>query len=781
MKKILSLLVGIVLLQTSMYAQQNAASIYAGIKKLGVMGSVLYIAAHPDDENNSFLPYLTKEKNYRTAYLSLTRGDGGQNLIGKEQGIELGLIRTQELLAARRIDGAEQYFSTAYEFGFSKSADEALTIWDHQKVLSDVVWVIRQYQPDIIITRFPGDARAGHGHHAASSIIANEAYLAAADPTKFPEQLKKGVSVWKAKRILWNTFNFGSVNTTSNNQFKIEVGGYNVIEGKSYGEIGAEARTMHKSQGEGRPRRRGASYEFFETTGGEAPVNDLMDGIDISWSRLGAVSIQTEVNNLVKQFQIDQPSAIVPSLVALYTKVKALPNSVWRNYQLQQIQSLIKDAAGIFIEASTQKAQVIPGENLGLQVLINQRSSANAQLVKLQLPSKDSLIQKTLGNNQNTIIDYTFKVDASTPISQPYWLVQPKTEGMFIVNDYSFIGKAENDPAFTITAQLNIEGVDFYFPQAIQYKYTDPTKGDVYQPLAVIPAKETKYNKEVYLMKSNKPIEISYQQIDHQGATVQKSTWIKNANESLPTNAGDIYRKTIQYDHIPTLNYFTRAATKIVPININTKKATVGYIDGAGDKLPEALTELGYQVVILKESDINKTTLAGLDAIVVGIRAYNMYEWITEKNDLINEYIQQGGNYIVQYLKSNQVGINKVKVGPYAFSVNGSRRVTQENVPVDFVLSNHPVLNTPNKISADDFANWVQERSTYQAENIDPHFEMPLSMHDANEQASNGSLLIAPYGKGNMVYASITLFRQLPAGNPGAYKLLANLVELPKH
>ncbi|MFZ9242419.1 MAG: PIG-L family deacetylase [Sediminibacterium sp.] len=781
MKKILSLLVGIVLLQTSMHAQQNAASIYAGIKKLGVMGSVLYIAAHPDDENNSFLPYLTKEKNYRTAYLSLTRGDGGQNLIGKEQGIELGLIRTQELLAARRIDGAEQYFSTAYEFGFSKSADEALTIWDHQKVLSDVVWVIRQYQPDIIITRFPGDARAGHGHHAASSIIANEAYLAAADPTKFPEQLKKGVSVWKAKRILWNTFNFGSVNTTSNNQFKLEVGGYNVIEGKSYGEIGAEARTMHKSQGEGRPRRRGASYEFFETTGGEAPVNDLMDGIDISWSRLGAASIQTEVNNLVKQFQIDQPSSIVPSLVALYTKVKALPNSVWKNYQLLQIQSLIKDAAGIFIEASTQKAQVIPGENLGLQVLINQRSSVNTQLLKLQLPSKDSLIQKTLGNNQNTIIDYTFKVDASTPISQPYWLVEPKTEGMFIVNDYSLIGKAENDPAFTITAQLKIEGVDFYFPQAIQYKYTDPTKGDVYQPLAVIPAKETKYNKEVYLMKSNKPIEISYQQIDHQGATVQKSTWIKNANESLPTNANDIYRKTIQYDHIPTLNYFTRATTKIVPININTKKATVGYIDGAGDKLPEALTELGYHVVLLKESDINKQTLAALDAIVVGIRAYNMYEWITEKNDLINEYIQQGGNYIVQYLKSNQVGINKVKVGPYAFSVNGSRRVTQENVPVDFVLPNHPVLNTPNKISADDFANWVQERSTYQAENIDTHFEMPLSMHDANEPASNGSLLIAPYGKGNMVYASITLFRQLPAGNPGAYKLLANLVELPKH
>jgi LmbE family N-acetylglucosaminyl deacetylase len=781
MKKLLLLIVGFGCFNGSIQAQQNAASIYAGIKKLGVMGSVLYIAAHPDDENNSFLPYLTKEKNYRTAYLSLTRGDGGQNLIGKEQGIELGLIRTQELLAARRIDGAEQYFSTAYEFGFSKSADEALTIWDHQKVLSDVVWIIRQFQPDIIITRFPGDARAGHGHHAASAIIANEAYIAAADPNRFPEQLKMGVTVWKAKRILWNTFNFGSVNTTNNNQFKLEVGGYNVIEGKSYGEIGAEARTMHKSQGEGRPRRRGASYEFFETTGGDAPVNDLMDGIDIGWSRLGAASLQTELNNILKQFQIDQPAVIVPSLVSLYTKVNSLPNSVWKNYQLQQIQSLIKDAAGIFIEASTQKSQVIPGETIGVQLLINQRSTANTQLVKISLPAKDSMLQKVLSNNQNTIIDYSFKVDASTAISQPYWLVEPKTEGMFMVNDYSFIGKAENDPAFTITAHLNIEGVDFSFVQPIQYKFTDPTKGDVYQPIAVIPSKETKYDKEVYLMRSSKPIEISYQQIDHQGATVQKTAWVKNANESLPTSSKDIYRKTIQYDHIPSLNYFTTASTKVVPINIISKKATVGYIDGAGDKLPEALSELGYQVVLLKAADITKSNLANLDAIVVGIRAYNMFEWITEKNDLINEYIQQGGNYIVQYLKSNQVGINKVKVGPYAFSVNSSRRVTQENVPVDFVLPNHPVLNTPNKISKDDFAHWVQERSTYQAENIDSHFEMPLSMHDANEPASNGSLLIAPYGKGNMVYASITLFRQLPAGNPGAYKLLANLVELPKH
>ena len=781
MKKILLILICIGFLKSEMSAQQNAASIYAGIKKLGVMGSVLYIAAHPDDENNSFLPYLTKEKNYRTAYLSLTRGDGGQNLIGKEQGVELGFIRTQELLAARRIDGAEQYFSTAYEFGFSKSAEEALAIWDHQKVLSDVVWVIRQFQPDIIITRFPGDARAGHGHHAASSIIANEAYLAAADPNQFPEQLKRGVTVWKAKRILWNTFNFGSVNTTNNNQFKLEVGGYNVLEGKSYGEIGAEARTMHKSQGEGRPRRRGASYEFFETTGGDAPKNDLLDGVDISWSRLGAASIQEDIAAIVKQYQIERPAASVPALVALYTKVNALPKTVWRNYELQQIQHLIKEAAGIFIEASTQKAQVIPGETMAVQVLINQRSENPSILGQVQISCKDSVINKPLQQNQNIQLDYSFKVAESTAISQPYWLVNPKTEGMFIVDNYDLIGKAENDPMFTITVKLKLNGVDFSYIQPIQYKYTDPTKGDVYQPIAVIPAKEVKYDKEVYLMRSNKPVEISFQEIDHQGSTEQKSSLIKSSKDALPTSSSAIYRKTIQYDHIPTINYFPTATTKIVELNVRSKKAIVGYIDGAGDKLPEALTALGYQVVNLKESDITKEHLASLDAIIVGIRAYNMYEWISEKNDIINEYIQQGGNYIVQYLKSNQVGINKVKVGPYAFSVNASKRVTQENVPVEFVLPNHPVLNIPNKIISEDFENWVQERSTYQAENIDPHFEMPLSMHDANEPASNGSLLIAPYGKGNMIYSSITLFRQLPAGNPGAYKLLANLVELPKH
>ena len=769
------------LFHASLYAQKNSADIYAQIKKMGVVGSVLYVAAHPDDENNSFLPYLTKERMYRTGYLSLTRGDGGQNLIGKEQGVELGLIRTQELLAARAQDGAEQYFSRAYEFGFSKSYEEALTIWNHEQVLSDAVWVIRKFQPDIIITRFPRDARAGHGHHSASAIIANEAYIAAADSTKFTEQFKYGVKPWKAKRILWNTFNFGSVNTTNNSQLNMEVGGYNATVGKSYGEIGAEARTMHKSQGEGRPRRRGSSFEFFELTGGEPATTDMMDGVKTNWDRLQAPGIQLAINDIIKHYEIENPAKSVPALVNLYKLITALPNSLWRNYKLSELQSIIKDAAGIYMEASSQQQEVFPGTNLQVQLFFNQRSNATAVLEKISLPGKDSIFGKALVNNQNISWDFSFKIPSTQAISQPYWLVEPKTEGMFVVNDQMLIGKAENDPVFTANCSVFIEGQSFSFTLPIQYKYVDPTKGDVFQPIVVVPLRETKYDKEVVLLNAGKPVKLGYQEINHTGSTVHQEVEVKLASENLPTALDQLYKRTIQYDHIPTITYFAPATTKLVELNVKTKGTKVGYIDGAGDKLPEALIELGYEVTVLKESDIELNKLKTFDAIVVGIRAYNMFEFLTTQNDILNAYIEQGGNLIVQYLKSNQVGIHKVKVGPYAFTVNSGKRVTQENAPVNFVLPAHSVLNYPNKIVASDFEHWIQERSTYMAENVDAHFEAPLSMNDKGETPSTGSLLIAPYGKGNMVYLSLVLFRQLPAGNPGAYKLLANLISLPKH
>jgi len=798
----------------------SSADIYMQLKKLNVLGSVLYIAAHPDDENNGFLPYLAKEKLYRTGYMSLTRGDGGQNLIGSEQGIELGMIRTQELLAARRIDGAEQYFSRAYEFGFSKNADEALRIWDRQKVLSDVVWMIRKFQPDIIITRFPGDARAGHGHHAASSIIAQEAFTAAADPNKFPEQFQYGVKPWQAKRILWNGFNFGGNNNTPGGPgiFQMEVNILNPLIGKSYGEIGGEARTMHKSQGEGRPRRRGPITESFQTLNGEAPKTDLMDGIVTDWSRIpGADGIQGRINTITNAFRLDQPQASVPALIDLYRAIKALPAGNWRDQKLAETQQLIEACAGFFAEATTSQENVVQGDTLRVSFFFNERYKIDAGLKHIRLENFDSSLNTPLPQNANVTINKILPVPADKKISQPYWLVYPQQESMFDVRDQMLIGKAENDPSFEAIYTVNLGGEDFTIRRPVYYKFVDPAKGELYEPLPVLPRAEANFTKENFISLNGAPVRVttrvktnsrSAQNISYMlGPTQKFQTHDSKTTEgdmdrdvmhvyepvakmdnyreevSLTPATPDVYlgsTRTISYDHIPTITYFAPAKANLVKLNIKTVGKRIGFIPGAGDKMPQALEQLGYEVKILKEEDLNTANLAQYDAIITGVRAYNIFEYLTNKNDVLSKYVENGGNLIVQYLKSNQVGLKRVKVGPYPFSVNAGSRVTEENAKVEFLLPQHPVLNYPNKITDQDFEGWVQERSTYQAENVDPHFEAPFSMNDTGEKPANGSLITAKYGKGVFTYVSLVLFRQLPAGVPGAYRLLANIIALSK-
>jgi hypothetical protein len=485
-----------------------------------------------------------------------------------------------------------------------------------------------------------------------------------------------------------------------------------------------------------------------------------MDGVVTNWSRLNAPKIQSSIQKIISGYKIDQPASIVPSLVQLYQQVKTLPESQWKTYQLNLIQSTIESAAGLLVEATTTKQQVYPEGDLAIQVLVNQRSNLSSSLGKIQFLSdqlvlKDSLLNLKLVINQNQQLNYSLKVPATQSISQPYWLVNPKTEGMFVVQDQTMVGKAENDPPFSILLHYTIEGQLFQKQYPVQYKYVDLTKGDVYQPIVVLPKKEVAPVKTVVLMPTN--------------------------STTIPIFELGVFHKTIQYDHIPAQTFFQEASIQVVKVDIKKQGQKVGYIDGAGDAIPEALEQLGYEVVYLKEADITPAHLKGLDAIVVGIRAFNMYAYLSDKQAVLNEYIANGGNLIVQYLKSNQVGTQNIKIGPYPFTVNSSKRVTEENAKVKFVLPNHPVLNFPNSISNQDFNNWVQERSTYQAENIDVHFQTPLQMSDTGEAPSSGSLLIAPFGKGNFAYVSLALFRQLPAGNPGAYKLFANLLSLPKN
>src|SRR3954454_23757377 len=400
-------------------ATYNSDDIYLQLKKLNVLGSVLYIAAHPDDENTRLLAYFSKEKQYRTGYLSLTRGDGGQNLIGDEQGIELGMIRTQELLAARRIDGAEQFFSPAIDFGFSKNATEALSIWNHDKILSDVVWVIRKFRPDVIITRFPGDARAGHGHHWASALLANEAFTIAADSTKFTEQFALGVKPWQAKRIFWNTFNFGGNNTTSGDQFTMDIGGFNPLLGVGYGEIASESRSQHKSQGFGVSRQRGQAAEFFKLTGG-APVKDsLMDGLSTTWERvMNGNIIEAKIDAIISHYNFEHPDYLVASLVALHKLLAGMSASYWVNKKMEEVSHIIADCSGLFIEATTNKPFAVSGDVLPINFFINKRNDNTISLANIQLDKFDTTINQSLATNVNVSISKQLQVAQDKPLSQ---------------------------------------------------------------------------------------------------------------------------------------------------------------------------------------------------------------------------------------------------------------------------------------------------------------------------------------------------------------------------
>jgi LmbE family N-acetylglucosaminyl deacetylase len=796
----------------------TSSEILLQLKKLNVLGAVLYVAAHPDDENTRLLAYLANEKMYRTAYLSLTRGDGGQNLIGDEQGIDLGLIRTQELLAARRIDGAEQYFTRAYDFGFCKTSDEALKTWDHEKILSDVVWVIRKFKPDVIITRFPEDGRAGHGHHAASGILAREAFEAAADLKRFPEQLSQGVSVWQAKRLLWNTFNFGGNNTQSEDQFKLDVGGYNPLLGKSYGEIAAEGRSQHKSQGFGVPAQRGASIEYFTTVKGEKPVNSIMDGVDLTWQRVTTdKSIPNAVDAITKNYSVEHPENSVAALVKLYKEVATTSNVYWKEQKENDIKKLLEYCSGLFMEATATSQYAVIGDTLRINTTINNRLGIPVKTADVNMYDVyhgfDS-VKKNINNNYSLSV----YIRPDQKASQPYWLENRMDKGGFVVVDQQQIGKAENDP-LSILFGATIEGEYFKFKKPIRYKHTDPVKGEIYQPvLLVYPVylssspsmiifknDETNVKRDIHFsIQANMPINdiakftytnsrsvVVFDSMVHFAKGEKRIVDVSINSDAIPKDSKELYGgkfssklfnqdqffslHKINYDHIPEVSYNFYDQLPVLKIDLKIAGSLVGYIPGAGDKVPQALEQMGYKVVMLTQADLTVTNLKQFDAVITGVRAYNVNEWLTNSYDALMQYVKDGGVLLTQYNTSSQIGPVKAKISPYPFTITRNR-VTDEEAAVNFLLPEHPALNYPNKITQKDFEGWVQERSIYDAEKIGNNYQRILSMKDPNEKEQDGSLIIANYGKGRFVYTGLVFFRELPAGVPGAYRLFANLI-----
>ncbi|MCU0389220.1 MAG: PIG-L family deacetylase, partial [Chitinophagaceae bacterium] len=667
-----------------------ASAILHDIKKLNVLGSVLYVAAHPDDENTRLLAYLANGRQYRTAYLSLTRGDGGQNLIGDEQGIELGLIRTNELMAARRVDGAEQFFTRAYDFGFSKSPEETFRKWDHENVLSDVVWVVRKFQPDVIVARFPEDGRGGHGHHTASGILAREAFDAAADPNRFPEHFKHGVKPWQAKRMLWNSFNFGGNNTTDESQFTIDAGGYNPLTGLSYGELAGESRSQHKSQGFGVPRSRGAQKEYFVAIKGDRPSADLLDGVDITWNRVPlrfsneperkswVQSINTMVEVMAKSFLPEQPYLTVPALIRMHKAIKEdVLESNWRTKKLREIENLLVECMGLYAEAIVP-AQFIP-ENERFRVTLNMinRSPIRVHALSYRVNgTKVDIISELPFNTNRQKVD-TLSFPYTFIESQPYWLKNGLEKELFNTTDQTLIGKPVNDP-LQATIELLVEGYKLELTRPIQYKFTDPVKGELYQPAFITPRHLVYSNNDVILFKKGQEKDSarvrlyvsSWEAVQGKKPSVSleskefvQANFEKDFNSSVNglksyeftvnnylsrkgleqdelamyfrmdgetfTNA----QRTISYDHIPTLRHYYQDRIKVLNIDLKLSGKRVGYIEGAGDKVAACLEAMGYTVEILKEEDITEANLRRFDAVITGIRAYNVHEYLTRRYD----------------------------------------------------------------------------------------------------------------------------------------------------
>lgn len=798
----------------------TTADLVQELRNFAVTGSVLYVGAHPDDENNRLLPYLARGRALRTAYLSLTRGDGGQNLIGPELGEELGMIRTQELLAARRVDGATQYFSRARDFGFSKDSADTLRRWDRQQVLSDVVRVIRMFRPDIVITRFSTVPGGTHGHHTASAILALEAFKIAGDPTAFPEQLGE-LKPWQPKRIFWNSWVPPGGNALNDSAtIRLDSGGYDPLLGESFGEIGARGRTMHKSQGEGRPSTRGVGLENFTLLAGEPVTKDLFDGIDITWARIpGGADIGAMASDLLAKFNPQNPAASVPALLAIRTKLATLGSDPLVALKRAELDHLLQACLGLFVQTTVPDAQVVPGETLKLRHAAIARAGYPVRWVGVRyLSPKHNLDGEMPALNPNELAtrEATEVLPVDTSLTQPYWLREDGTEGMFRVDEANLIGQPENPPAFPVEYLFEVGGQTLVVADEPVQLIVDPVRGELRRRLEVIAPVALKWTDDLALFAPSTTKAVTLEIAAARGNAVgqlqleapagwqvapasqpfdlkavgERARLTFNVTAPAHASTGELLpravmgdrryhrgRIEIRYDHIPILLLQRSAVLKTVSLELATRGRAIGYLPGAGDQVGDALARMGFSVTPLASADFEPKRLSQFDAVVVGVRAFNTRSDLDAAMPALFAYAEQGGTVIVQYNTAN--GLRSTRFAPFDLKLSGDR-VTNADAPVTFLAPDHPALMTPNKITAADFEGWVQERARYVPRSWDEHFVPLIASGDRGETPLQGTLLVAKHGRGYVVYTGLSFFRELPAGVPGAYRLFANLVSLGK-
>ncbi len=804
----------------------NASEIYESITKLNFLGSVLYIAAHPDDENTRLISYMSNHVKARTGYLAITRGDGGQNLIGSEIRELLGVIRTQELLAARRIDGGEQFFTRANDFGYSKHPDETLDIWNKEEVLSDVVWAIRKFKPDVIINRF-NHTSAGktHGHHTSSALLSMEAFDLTNKKSAYPTQLEL-VSLWQAKRLFFNThwWFYGSrekfEKVDKSNMISFDIGVYYPSKGLSNNEVASIASSQHLSQGFGRLSTRGSEKEYVEFLKGDFPEdkNNIFSGIDTSWNRVkGGQAIGNILYDIEKNFNFKDPSVHIPELINAYKLIQTIENEHWKNIKTKEIKTIIEACAGLYLEASANTSNASNG-NLVLNIEALNRSNASLKLVSYEFStnSEKNIENKILTPNTKLIIKDTISLSNNLKYTAPYWLENKGTLGMYKVTNQQLIGLPETPRSLSVNFNLNIDNTPITFTKNVIYRYSKPDKGELYKPFEIIPEASVKIAQKVIIFENDKqkeiPIIIKAGKDNMEGfvSMCYPEGWnvypdkqrvsiaVKGQEQTVVftvippkfqsegyispiiNSDGKEYIKElveIDYNHIPFQTVLLPSESKIVRLDIQKRGENIGYIEGAGDVVPESLRQIGYSVVKLKPEDITTESLSRFDAIVVGIRAYNIIEDLNFKQQLLFDFVKQGGNMIVQYNTSR--GIKVDNIAPYDLKLSRDR-VTNENAEVRFLNPKHELLNFPNKITKTDFEGWTQERGLYFPSEWSSEFTPLLSMNDKGETPKDGSLLVAKYGKGHYIYTGLSFFREFPAGVSGAYRLFANMLSIGK-